>query len=154
MSAHGAGKTLTVDVDGYQIDIDLDTKSPKKNQTIRFDFALSDLGNSGFSTDFDYVWVRIQSGQKIIFAGGIGEPVFGPFGFSTVLPESGAYVISLRFQNGEEKVVSGTANFDVGEGVNKQKDSFLGFLFTTQFFLGGLLGLILGFLGALMIKKK
>ena len=153
VGAHGEGQTFIIDIDGYQIDIDLDTQSPKSNQTIRFNFDIIDLEDKNLSTDFDYVWVRIQSGQKVVFAGGIGRPLFGPVGLTIVLPQSGAYILSVRFQNEGEKVVEGDVSFDIGASESVESDSFLGFLFTTQFFLGGLIGLILGFIISTMKKR-
>jgi len=154
--AHGVGETLTIDKDGYEIDIDLDTKNPISNSAIRFDFDLTDSEEKGLSTDFDYIWVRIQKGQKTIFAGGIGKPEFGPMGFTTVLPEAGSYILSVRFQNVGEKVVEGetTLNISLGSGGESERSGFLGYLFTTQFLFGLITGLILVFLAKAILKKK
>jgi hypothetical protein len=139
--AHGVGQTLSLDAGNYEIDIDLDNENPKLGDSVRFDFDLLSKNENLQAPEFDYVWVRIQNDQKIIFAGGIGKPDFGSLGLTTVLPDSGEYSISVRFQRGEEKISEGSATFEVSKGDGIEQ-SFVEYFFTEQFFVGLLIGLV------------
>ena len=146
--AHGTGQTIVIDKDDYQIDIDLDSETLEAGQSVRFDFGILDLTGKGLDTKFDYVWVRIQSGQKVIFAGGLGKPSFGPVGLTTVLPDAGEYLISARFQKNEEKIVEGETIFNVSKGSQSQSSIFnLSSLFMV------VAGLVLGFFFGPFFKK-
>ena len=149
--AHGTGMVLEINQDGYQIDIDLDILEPRAGQAVRFDFDLLDIGEKGLKTDFNYIWVRIQKGQKVVFAGGIGKADFGPTGFTTVLPESGRYVISTRFQMDGEKLVEADTDFDVSE--EKETGNSEPF-FNLRFLIGAVAGLAVGILISPLLRRK
>ncbi|MEX0652026.1 MAG: hypothetical protein WD509_00945 [Candidatus Paceibacterota bacterium] len=98
LHAHGFGVSYEENKDGYLVDIGYDPEIFTTDSRALFDFTLY---YEGTEEDVEYsdVWLRINQGTRVIFAGGIHSPEFGTAGILYTFPEEGEYAISVRFQN-------------------------------------------------------
>jgi hypothetical protein len=144
LSAHSEGSSFEAELDGYFIDVGYEPEFPSANEQTRFDFSLTSDAHDASFTD---VWVYIEKDGVIYFSGGIHKALFGPTGLSIILPESGTYIFSTRFQNEGALVVKSEFSLDIPPSADQ-------FLVDTNYpFL--LAGLLAGFLfGCLSVFLK
>lgn len=108
VSANGFGQTLDKAVGDYIANVDYDSFVSEIDPlaAVRFNFQLWNK-NRTEPVEFSDVWVRIapQNGFGILFAGTLGQPDFGPAGFSFLFQKGGAYEITARFENKDKTLV-------------------------------------------------
>ncbi|MEZ4200784.1 MAG: hypothetical protein R3B69_04390, partial [Candidatus Paceibacterota bacterium] len=102
--AHTTGATIEQRINGYLIDIGYSAERIAVNTTARFDFLLFDEG-SGQETEFSDVWLRLERGEQLVFAGGLSDPYFGNAGMSIRFTEPGDYTAFVRYQRDSESLV-------------------------------------------------
>jgi hypothetical protein len=112
VDAHGGGVSFEEEKDGYFVDIGYQI-DPLAFEQIRFDFDTYPLEDRGAEDVYTDVWVRISRDRELFFSGGLGNPVFGPTGFTYAFPEEGTYEILARFQNGADTVVESSFTIEV-----------------------------------------
>lgn len=102
--AHTTGATIEQRINGYLIDIGYSAERIAVNTTARFDFLLFDE-ESGQETEFSDVWLRLERGEQLVFAGGLSDPYFGNAGMSIRFTEPGDYTAFVRYQRDSESLV-------------------------------------------------
>ncbi len=130
--AHGeGGLEFSQTVDGMVVDLDYDRLIIEaKGNVGRFTFDLFKDETRTERIEFTDLWVRvtkIEEGKKVgalLFAGPIDKPVFGRTGMSFAFFEPGKYLFSVRYMNGEDKIVEGEFPVDV-YSVSTEKEPFL-----------------------------
>ena len=148
--AHGVGSSIEKTVGDYLVDVGYSPDEVKEGEAVQFDFS---LWNNALDQEepFTDIWVRISQSNKTVFAGGIVKPGFGPTGITYVFPERGEYEIMLRFQNNESSLVE--TSFPITAEVGGETTGGNTF-FSTNLFVTLLVGIVLGWLIALIITRK
>ncbi len=119
--AHGSGLTLTATTSTHFVDIDYSTFSIVEGETGYFVFRLFADAERTESVEFTTVWVRISLSDttyspprdRTIFSGWVARPQFGSTGLSIALPTRGEYVLSVRYNNGDNQLVDTAIPFTV-----------------------------------------
>lgn len=166
--AHGeAGLTLTATstTEGgfpHIVDVDYDSIVIEADRFGRFNFNLFADAERTKPVDFTDMWVRIEQDQgnkvgKTVFAGAIARPALGGDGFSFTFPESGKYILSIRYNKANKDTLGDTvAEAEFPLEVLRSKDDNK-FKFSMEFWaglLGGLLVASLGMLPLVLGRKK
>jgi hypothetical protein len=112
---HGSGLSFETEKEGYFIDIGVSSEPVLSLQSTRFDLSLFDA-SSNEAVDFTDVWVRIEEGRKVLFAGGVHVPNLGPTGFSYAFPNAGLYQVSVRYQEDGSALTEYSFELPVIEG--------------------------------------
>lgn len=149
---HGAGQTIEKESNGYFVDIDYDSTELRSGETVRFNFNLWNDKDRSSGPDFTDVWVRIVpiGSPGIIYAGDMHRPNFGSAGFTYVFPKSGEYELTVRFQN-LDKTLTDDIIFPltVLEGSSDKQSNK-----TTSLLIAGIIGLFIGVILTLFLKKQ
>ncbi|MEK9160551.1 MAG: hypothetical protein AAB440_00745 [Patescibacteria group bacterium] len=103
--AHDTGPSFETALDGYTIDIGYSENAPTTEDTVIFDFNIT---QEGVHTTFDDVWVRIERKEAVVFATGIYNSEFGGPRLSYRFPTAGSYTIIVRYENDGETLVETT----------------------------------------------
>lgn len=148
VQAHGESFSIETVVDGYLIDIGQTPEIVTTNRSVRFAYDLLDNMTNEVIAYTD-VWVRIQQDKKVIFASGINQPKFGSTGMTFTFPETGEYEMSVRYQNDEGSIVETSVPITVIEDPEDGGTDSPWLPLAT-----GLIGLVLGFALAFMLRKK
>lgn len=139
ISAHEEGKSFEVTEGKHRIDIGYDVEEFISGQAVRFDFNLYEVDKNTPAV-FTDLWVRIESGNKITFAGPIARSKLGPTGITYVLPESGEYALFVRFENGAETLVETSISFSILPGESdfngKKIAALIAVIFVAAFSVG------------------
>ena len=148
-SGHGLGQSFEKEVTGYVVDIGYDAPGAIiSGQTIRFDFNLwSDKGKEEIA-DFSYVWVRIAPREGISFASFLHYPKPLLTGMSYTFQKSGQYELTARFLDKNDKALAEVSFPLIVERGEFERQLLL------QGLGAGFGGLALGFLIALLLRKK
>jgi len=145
VSAHSAGASIEKTIDNYLVDIGYSPEEPITGEPVRFDFALSDKPTEE-EIDFTNIWVRIEEGNKSLFAGSIDKARFGLTGFLYAFPESGEYQIFSRFENNEGPIAETSFPFSIEAGPDEEKNGDFMPIILSGFALGILFFAIVNFL--------
>lgn len=150
--AHGNGLTLTATTSVGYVDVDYSDYSVYARETGKFDIKLFKDPERTQPITFSRVWVRVVQRNDLpegetVFSGWIAKPSFGPTGFSITLPDPGAYVLMVRYVNGDTAVDDASLPFTVLRRTDPSpldRSFFLGSAagFGAAFFV--LLGLVYG----------
>jgi len=148
--AHGTGLSFESDIDGYRVDIGYNTEEFQTGKSVLFDFGIST--NKQYEIEYTDVWVRLIKEGKTVYASGVYNSDFGGARMTYTFGEVGDYELSVRYQNGTEKLVS--ASFPlmvVSSSVNKNEAEPNNNILLIVF---GIVGLSAGFGISSFIKKK
>lgn len=148
--AHGLGQTISKEVGEYLIDVDYDAFIIQAGEVVRFDFSLWDRERTEFK-DVTSIWLRISPENSFgsVFASSLSVPEFGLPGITYVFPRAGNYELSLRFHYKDDTLAEATLPIAVQKSPNESE----GGLSRSQI-LAGVVGIILGFLLATILRKK
>ncbi len=140
--AHMAG-SFEKEMDGYLIDVGHDPNPISADESAYFSAGLL---NSTTETpaQFDKVWLRLSIKGKVVYAG-THLPENGFASMSTVLPEGGAYTLSVRFYNGGQVKALAAADFPFTVDGAIGKGSMLNGKWGAAFLIAGML--IAGIIG-------
>ena len=127
--AHGeGGLEISQTIDGIVVDLDYDRLIVEaKGDVGRFTFDLFKDETRTERIEFTDLWVRIskvEEGKKtgaLLFAGPVDRSIFGRTGFSYAFFEPGQYIFSVRYMDGENKIVEGDFPVDVYELATKKE---------------------------------
>lgn len=135
-SAHGAGASLEKEVGQYKVDIGIDPEFPMGGDRMVFDFDL--LEKDATPVTFDYAWVRLEQGGKLLFASGIRRADIGPTSLLYLLPAEaeGELAISVRYQKGERSL----AEADFRLPVESREEPYVWLPLAVSALLGAILG--------------
>jgi len=131
--AHATGVSIERQVGDYLIDIGYDPQNPASGETIRFDFNVYVRGKTE-GVPFSNIWVRIETKDGLVFAGGIAKSTFGLTGLTLSLPRPGEYTISVRFNQGDETIVETSVPLLVLDGEAGK--------YSTLYFIMGGIGIV------------
>lgn len=150
---HSIGQSLEKQVGDYTIDIGYDSfvSEIPAGEPVRFDFNLWNRDKTE-PLDFTTAWVRIapQNGQGFLFTGTLGVPDFGPTGMSYVFFSGGSYELTVRFQDKDKTFAEASFPLIV-EGSAEENAKTQS---THNFLIGGFIGLVLGIIIALFLRKR
>lgn len=158
--AHGLEEIVEQSVDKYTIQLKYDAQEASTGEASPISFYLLDAQKTD-EVEFKQVWVRIEKDKKLLFSGNINKQELGPTGFTYTFPGAGQYEIYVRFEQDEEasETLAETTlpiNIEATE-VQEQTEQRLLFYENNPYIpylVGGVTGLIIGFLGAKVIKKQ
>lgn len=149
-NGHSVGfKSLsTTTEDGYVVDFGYEEDTLRENTQTRLSFELYDNEATTTLSSFTEVWLVVKGPSGTVFSGGIDRPEFGETSISFTFPEEGEYDVQLRYQ--EESQILAKGNFSIT--VPPREDQQV----NTNAYLaaGGVIGLLLGFVLALYIKRR
>lgn len=157
--AHGeGGLEFTAQGDGFTADMDYSRDIIEAGgSTGRFNFSVFADEARSEGVEFSDLWVTItqvssEDGKRgsTIFAGPINKPKFGATGFTYAFYESGPYLVSVRYMNEDEKITQVEFPIEVIEVEDDDTESPL----TLQFFVGLLIGLVVGGGTILVLKRE
>ena len=100
--AHSTGASFEKDVGLYRVDIGYDSEQIVGGDRVVFDFNLGLADAPETNADYDYVWVRLQNGDKTLLATAISKADVGATTLLYTLPQDarGELTLSARFQKG------------------------------------------------------
>lgn len=150
--AHGTGASIEQVIDNYLIDIGYSPESVAAGAQVRFDFNVLNQETNAPEA-FTDIWLRIEKEGATLFAGGIHKPVFGQTGITYIFPDRGTYTINVRFQNEGDKIVETSFPLEV-LGTTDREDEGGGKNPLGVFFIGIVLGVLIGGTLTFMIKRK
>lgn len=140
--AHGFGKSLEAQVDGYLVDIGYDPENGTALQTHVYDISLLN-SETKEAVEFTDVWVRISKDKKTYLATGISKARIGKTTLAYIYPDAGNYQMSVRFQNGKDKIVETVFDLSVVENKDQSKTKIPSWGFVlVGLFLGGIITFI------------
>ncbi len=130
--AHGSGLTLTATTTDYLVDVDYNTFTIVAEDGGFLGFLLFSDAERTKPVEFTSVWARIASKVETsdhirydtIFSGQIARSLFGSTGLSITLPQSGEYMLTLRFYNGEDELVDTSIPFTVEPPYDEQQFNY------------------------------
>ena len=141
-SAHGDTPSFETEVGSYLVDIGYSTENPTTEEALLFDFSIT---NSGKEVLFSDVWVRIEDENKaVVLATGVHNAAFGGPRLSYVFPKEGTYTIFTRFENQDSSIAEASFPLTISSSES----------FPTGNYLFGVLGLIIGALGAFLAVRR
>lgn len=150
--AHGAGAYFETVAGAYVVDVGYSTPAPQDTESVIFDFQLRDKNTKltqGTDVTFTDVWVKIESEDKqVVFASGIYNAEFGGPRMSYVFPKPGTYLISVRYENGQQSLTETSFPMTV---LPAPPDSGTGAIESVWYLLGGV---VLGLLGTYLVRRK
>lgn len=111
---HSTGASVERYIDSYLLDVGYSPETPRADEQTRFDFFLYDA-ETDVEVPFTDIWVRIEDGGRLLFAGGIAKSEFGATGMTFAFPEKGTYTIFVRFENGSDAIVETEFALDIAE---------------------------------------
>lgn len=149
--ANGFGQTLDKAIGDYITNVDYDSFVSEIDPLtpVRFNFQLWNKERTE-PVEFGDVWVRIapQNGFGVLFAGTLGQPDFGPAGFSYLFQKGGAYELTARFSNKDKTLAEATFSLTVtGEESAARQHNW------TNLGLAVLGGVVIGFALCFLFKK-
>lgn len=137
--AHGTGASFEREVGEYLVDIGYSVEEPVAGESITFDFALLKDGETAAFTD---IWVKIESEDGVVLATGIHSGTFGGPRLTYVFPKSGSFVISTRYERGDDSLAEASFELPIASSASEKSFSFDAISALT----GLLLGAVFGFL--------
>jgi hypothetical protein len=159
VSAHGDGASLEKDVDGYLVDVGYDPDTLVSQEVVVLDFSLIE-SESQTPVEFSDVWVKISSADEVVFATSINKARIGLTTLTYAFPDEGEYVLSARYQSGNDTLVETefplrvSASAEVGEDKIPESGNSSGNNSIVYLGAGTILGLIMGFGLVRLISKK
>lgn len=142
LSAHGVGESFEQEVGGFYIDVGYNTFLFTEGSSVRFDFLVT-KSDSGEPIEYTDAFVRIEEGERVVFAGRVYRPLFGPTVLTYTFPRSGEYTFDVSFQNGDERLVEASFPLTVepeetsGGWVDLLLPAFVGFVLGAAALRGG-----------------
>jgi len=146
--AVGFKSLTTVTEEGYEVDFGYEENTLREQTQTRLSFELYDNQSTTTLSSFTEVWVVIKGSEGTVFSGGIDRPEFGDTSISFMFPEEGEYDVQLRYQEDSEILAKGNFALQVPMREDKQVNT------NAYLASGALIGLIVGFLTALLIRRK
>lgn len=145
-SAHSIGSSLEKIEGEYKIDIGVSEPTIRADETVRFNFELYSSEDDS-AVDYSEVWILIRSGTQTLLSGNLNRPKNGLLpSLSYVFPKEGNYEFTVRYVRDNTKLVETTFDLAVEKG-EQQKQTKLPIAY-------GLVGLLLGFMLALILRRK
>lgn len=111
--AHSMGVSHEETIGEYYVDIGYDPEVLRAGERVVFDFGT--LTKKTAPVDFDYVWVRLMSDEKTVFASGIARAAYGPTSLLYTVPretQSELRVVA-RYQLGDDALAETTFSLPV-----------------------------------------
>ncbi|HEY4496954.1 MAG TPA: hypothetical protein VI432_02290 [Candidatus Paceibacterota bacterium] len=144
--AHGNELSFEKQVDDFLIDIGYGESQITAGAPTRLDFNIVDTKKNE-TVEFDNVFVRINEGEKTIFAGSILKSIFSR-GITYTFPHGGDYELYIRFQKDTDAITEAAFPIKV---LNNDADPDSTPI--SYFLISGVLGLIIGFGSSKFFKK-
>lgn len=142
-SAHGDGVSYEEVLGAYTVDIGYSSDSPEAGESVSFDFGLEE---NEVRAGFDDVWVRITSGERTFFAGGVHNSDFGGARMTYAFPDAGRYEVHFRYEKGSDALAEGSFSIEVSEDTQNGPDVF----FTRTIYI--LIGAVVGFVATHLVR--
>lgn len=140
--AHDTGASFERQVGAYLVDIGYSEPDPVMGQSVVFDFGLEKDGEEASFTD---AWIKIEDKDGVVLATGIHNATYGGAKLTYAFPESGSYIISVRYERADDALAEASFELPVTAGDSTSKFSFD----AISAALGLLIGIGIGFLVAL-----
>jgi len=151
VSAHNVGRSFEQEVGNYFIDIGSSELSIRAGEPAAFDFDIL-AKDSKEPAPFASVWVRVEDGRKLLFAGGIAKASIGKTVMTYSFPHKGAFTLSVRFQSEGGSLAEASFPLTVEQPLSASGTQK--FSFSRDLIGGGLAGLIVGFAASFMFRKR
>lgn len=148
VSAHEFGNSFELQTEEGLIDIGYSVEEFTDDTSVIFDFEILDEdGNEIFFSD---IWVRIVREKSTVLATGVHNADLGGALLTYKFPETGEYVLHVRYQNDGKKVAEAEFPIIVQRGITTRSGGS-GALYAGMGFIGGL---ILSVVPFLLVRRK
>ncbi len=144
--AHGDSQSFELVKEGYLIDIGYN-EDLVAGDTVRFDLNLYKEDPDETPVPFSRVWVRVTSGERVLFAGSISDSAFGTPGWSLAFADRGEYILFVRFEDAEGSIVEAEFPMLVAGDEDTETAS------PSRAVLIGSIGFILGAIGGAFVRR-